>query len=152
MFFISSCSCLYPIHWSQVLSREWRCSWSSADRRGYNYISERSIILLPTAVCLILEVWWYVFIVLVYGTSTLNSLSPSHAVVYWFRGPIHEWFFHLNSNQIENKFCPHPRFGEVIAMKVCTWHGSCAVMPCAKFFNDMVPYNRVTLKPIFYRI
>ena len=25
-------------NWSQVLSREWRCSWSSADRRCSNYI------------------------------------------------------------------------------------------------------------------
>ena len=29
---------VFPIHWSQVLSREWRCSWSSADRRCSNYI------------------------------------------------------------------------------------------------------------------
>ena len=34
MFFIWSC----PIYWSQVLSREWRCSWSSADKRCSNYI------------------------------------------------------------------------------------------------------------------
>ena len=26
------------IHWSHVLSWEWRCSWSSADRRCSNYI------------------------------------------------------------------------------------------------------------------
>ena len=38
MFLISFCSCLCPIHWSQVLSQEWRCSWSSADRRCSNYI------------------------------------------------------------------------------------------------------------------
>ena len=38
MFLVSSCSCLCPIHWSQVLSWEWRCSWSSADRRCSNYI------------------------------------------------------------------------------------------------------------------
>ena len=37
-FFVSSCSCLCPIHWSQVLSQEWRCSRSSADRRCSNYI------------------------------------------------------------------------------------------------------------------
>ena len=38
--FSLSCSCLCPIHWCQVLSREWRCSWSSADgdRRFSNYI------------------------------------------------------------------------------------------------------------------
>ena len=38
MFVVSSCSCLCPIDWNQVLSREWRCSWSSADRRCSNYI------------------------------------------------------------------------------------------------------------------
>ena len=38
MFLVSSCSCLCPIQRSQVSSREWRCSWSSADRRCSNYI------------------------------------------------------------------------------------------------------------------
>ena len=38
MFPVSSCSCLSPIRLSQVLSREWRCSRSSADRRCSNYI------------------------------------------------------------------------------------------------------------------
>ena len=30
--------CLCPIHWSQVLSQEWRCSWSSTDRQCSKYI------------------------------------------------------------------------------------------------------------------
>ena len=34
----SRCRCFYPIHRSQVLSPEWRCSWSSADRRCSSYI------------------------------------------------------------------------------------------------------------------
>ena len=38
MFLISACSCLCAIYWSQVLNGEWRCSWSSADRRCFNYI------------------------------------------------------------------------------------------------------------------
>ena len=38
MILVSCCSCLCPNNWSQVLSREWRCSWSSADRRCCNYI------------------------------------------------------------------------------------------------------------------
>ena len=38
MFFVSPCCCLCPIHWSHVFSWEWRCSWSSADRRCSNYI------------------------------------------------------------------------------------------------------------------
>ena len=38
IFFVSSNSWLCPIHWSQVLNREWRCSCSSADRRCSKYI------------------------------------------------------------------------------------------------------------------
>ena len=38
MLLVSSCSCLCPIHSNQVLSREWRYSWSSADRWCSNYI------------------------------------------------------------------------------------------------------------------
>ena len=38
MFLVSLRSCLRSIHWSQVLIWEWRCSWSSADRRCSNYI------------------------------------------------------------------------------------------------------------------
>ena len=38
MILISSWSRLCPTLWSQGLSREWRCSWSSADRRCSNYI------------------------------------------------------------------------------------------------------------------
>ena len=38
MCLVSSCSCLCPIHWNQVLSHEWRYSWGSADRRCSNYI------------------------------------------------------------------------------------------------------------------
>ena len=33
MILISPWSRLWPILWSRVLSREWRCSWSGADRR-----------------------------------------------------------------------------------------------------------------------
>ena len=38
MIVVSSCSCLCPSHWSHMLNREWRCSWSRADRRCSNYI------------------------------------------------------------------------------------------------------------------
>ena len=38
MCLVLSCICLCPIHWSQMLSREWRCRWSSAERRSSNYI------------------------------------------------------------------------------------------------------------------
>ena len=38
MFLVLSCCCLCLIHWCQVLSWEWRCSWSSADRLCSNFI------------------------------------------------------------------------------------------------------------------
>ena len=38
MFPVSSCCCLCPINWSQLLSQEWRYSWSSADRLCSNCI------------------------------------------------------------------------------------------------------------------
>ena len=31
--FVTSCSCLCSIYWSHLLSREWRCSWSSAEHQ-----------------------------------------------------------------------------------------------------------------------
>ena len=60
MFLVSSCSCLRSIHWSQVLSWEWRCKTTS----------ELSKISLPTKVRLILEVLRYVFF-----TSGLDGLN-----------------------------------------------------------------------------
>ena len=38
MFLVLSCNCFCQIYWSHVLSWEWKCSWSSADRRCSNYI------------------------------------------------------------------------------------------------------------------
>ena len=66
--------------------------------------------------------------------------------------PISPMIFHRNSNFMEISFCSHPSCSEMIAMEFCTWQDSCAVMACAKFCSDVIPYNRVTLKQIFYRI
>ena len=37
-------------------------------------------------------------------------------------------------------------------MEFCTWHDSCAVMACAKLCSVMIPYNGVTLIPLFHQI
>ena len=58
-FLVSSCSCLCAIYWSQVLSQEWRCSWSALTGDAPT-TSERSTILLLTKVPLILEIWLYI--------------------------------------------------------------------------------------------
>ena len=69
-----------------------------------------------------------------------------------FRSPFHERFFHSNSNKMKILFCSLPNCSKVITMVFCTWHDSCALMACAKFCSDMIPYNGGTLKPIFSQI
>ena len=65
MVFLSSYSCLCPIHWSQVLSQEWRFSWSSADRRCSNYIWViNNFIAYKGAsyiTCLMIRFHWWLF-------------------------------------------------------------------------------------------
>ena len=78
MFLLSSCSSLGPIHGSWVLSREWRCSWSSADTAPTT--PGWSTIILPTKVWLILEIWLYIQIyhdsnaIIVIGETHLELL------------------------------------------------------------------------------
>ena len=60
MFLVLACSCLCTIYWNQVLSGEWRCSWSSADRRCSNYIWVINNFIAYYIVHLILETWRYV--------------------------------------------------------------------------------------------
>ena len=60
----SSYSWLCPIYWSQVLSREWRCSQSSADRRFSRYIW---VINKPT------KVGTYIDCLMVFLTSVGNT-------------------------------------------------------------------------------
>ena len=50
--------------------------------------------------------------------------------------PIHEKFCHHDSNSMGISFCSHPSCGKVMAMKIYTWHDSCAVMSCAKFCSE----------------
>ena len=67
-----------------------------------------------------------------------NPLCPPHSPTA--RGHfINEHSFHCNWDSMENSFCSHPSHSEVMVMKFCTWHDSCAVMPCAKFASDMIP-------------
>ena len=55
MFLVPSRSCLCQSHWSQMLSREWRCSWSSAGNARTT--PEWPTIWMPTKVQLLLEVY-----------------------------------------------------------------------------------------------
>ena len=66
-------------------------------------------------------------------------------------GQFYQQIFHHNSNSMKNSFS-YPSCRDVIAMKFCTWHDSCAVMPCAKFCSDITPCDGVTLKPIEFEL
>ena len=76
MFLVSSRSCLCSIHRSQVLSWEWRCSWSSADRRCSNYIW----VINNCIAYYILEVLRYLFVSIIRDDVSkeawLNSSPP----------------------------------------------------------------------------
>ena len=79
---VSSCSCLYPISWSQVLSWEWRCSWSSTDRRCSNYICwviNNLIAYSSTKVHLILETWRYFFFNPITVSGVIWPPLPMHS-------------------------------------------------------------------------
>ena len=104
MFLVSSCSCLCPIHWSQVLSREWRCSWSSADRRCCNYIWVINNCIAYYRVRVILEVhsitidvffvspYIYIYIytlLIIMWIPQPNLLSASERPRYWKATCIH---------------------------------------------------------------
>ena len=56
MILVSSCSCLCPIHWSQVDNEDVVGAAPTGDAPT---TSELSTILLPTKVRLILETWRY---------------------------------------------------------------------------------------------
>ena len=74
MIIVSSCSCLCPTHWSQVFSREWRCSWGDASTT-----SEGSTILLPSKVWLILETWQYIWLLLLFLSGNI-VIDATHSV------------------------------------------------------------------------
>ena len=100
MFFVSSCSCLCPIYWSQVLSREWRCSWSSANGRCSNYIWVINNFIIPPASTKLkggytgftLSVWWWwvlwlCWITMVVGSGSFNAShrrSTGLLLLWWW--------------------------------------------------------------------
>ena len=83
----------------------------------------------------------------------LHWVEISKLLAYWYqKNKFHKWFFHCNSNLMEMWFFSQASCREVITMKFCTWHDSCAAVTCAKFCSDMIPFDQVTSKPIFHRI
>ena len=69
-----------------------------------------------------------------------------------FRDLFHKWFFHQNSNSMENLFECNSIVGYHIASKFCTCHDSIAVMPCATFHSDHFITTWMRAKWNFHRI
>ena len=58
MFLLSSCTCLCAIYWSQVLSRKWRCSWSSADIEIPRVCPHGWFTSFQQQTCVHVRAWW----------------------------------------------------------------------------------------------
>ena len=89
MILISSCSRLCPIHWSHVLSREWRYSWSSADRRCSKYIWVINNLIANSGAPYIRDLTVYILVkMIMLGKVRLHSLcqqpSPSDFTIQLF--------------------------------------------------------------------
>ena len=114
MFLISFCSCLCPIHWSQVLSREWRCSWSSTVRRCSNYI------------------WVINNFVACYGMAYIRGLTVLMACF--------QWSSKLNYHDVAE---PSQIFHhcEMCLNMMMSWHVTtfCITGPCG--FSSQMPSN-----------
>ena len=99
-------------------------------------------------------VWWWLGDSMSQASLVLKQMSQEYVYTHTLtmhRGRFH-FFIHRNSNLMEISCCAHPSCVEVIATKFCTWHDSWAVVPCAKFNSDILPYNEVTVKIIFHQI
>ena len=76
MILISPCSCPCPIHGSQILSRERRCSWFSANRRWPNNIFILDFLdvwrMVQQNKCLGIDwnIEWYIYWVCFYESSS----------------------------------------------------------------------------------
>ena len=64
-------------------------------------------------------------------------------------GPFHQRWFHRNSNSVEISCCSHPCCSELIVMKLCTLHHSCAIAACAISSSDPVLYTMELHKNLF---
>ena len=84
MLLVSSCSCLYPIRWSQVLSWEWRCSWSSADRRCSNYIWVINNLIAYKSASYIRDLTVIQNVSPCHDVMMINFTSPKYTSLYFF--------------------------------------------------------------------
>ena len=85
MFHVLFCSCLCVMYWSKVLSREWRCSWSSVDRRCSNYIW-----VINNFILLLRRILYQRYYGLVAAVSPvrLDMMTSSNGNIFHVTGPL----------------------------------------------------------------
>ena len=118
MLLVSSCNGLCPIHWSQVLSREWGYSWS---RRSTT--SEWSTSLLPANVSLILEILWYIMVHHYHIKPSAYGIS--YGAMTWWRHQMKHFRVtsHFAGNSLFPVNSPHKGQwrGALVFSLICTW-------------------------------
>ena len=60
------------------------------------------------------------------NVEIFHPLFPKDTKSGQIWGSFHEPVFYRNLNSMDISFCSHPSRSEVITVKFCTWHGSCA--------------------------
>ena len=142
MFLVLSCSCLCPIHWSQMLSQEWRCNWSRTTGDTPT-TSVWSAISLPNKVHLTLEVWWYYYMRDYSILTTKMEENLSYWSVGWNPFPISNdaaagGCFTNVSRALQNNLTKihntrNHIYGENFKLKLCTCAQSHALGTRTKF-------------------
>ena len=102
MFPVSSCDCLYPIRWSQVLSREWRCSWSSADRRCSNNIWVINNFIAYWSASYIRDLT--VGVVTPHGSSLVPTKQVTPAIMVGKQPSTRTWIRNMTVTGTKNRF------------------------------------------------
>ena len=141
------CSCLWPIHWSQVLSWEWRLIGASP------VTSERSTILLPTLVRLILDVLRYLHKMWNMCSICLTFINKKILC------ESSHWFLDDSNKNLYIGWCPIPMYisNNVVGVKAVdsfcreSWY-SCIIY-CGLFVlhSDIARYSQLDTWPWPFR-
>ena len=86
----------------------------------------------------------------------ISVFPQNYSVRKWLKDESGAYFTNdfsiVNRNRGKFHSALNPSCSEVIAIRFCTWHDSCAVVACEKLCNDMIPINGFILESIFHRI
>ena len=83
-----------------------------------------------------------VWAIISYTIKATIAAAPSGAMDGWLPwGPFHFRVFPSELQFDKFSFCSDPNSYTIIATSFCTWHGSCAVLPCVKSCSMLGQYS-----------